>query len=148
MWPGEHPDDLRFKALKRPCCNGHAVARLGLIVHFMKFILVKIGPQFLDGVIVNYGRKKAETDNGGNSRRGFDKLDCIGWIEAREEIPGKQRFNEPPAVVEAEIIVAVGAVDLGVPENIVRAGRPADVIRPSSRARWLDLDGARAELNI
>jgi hypothetical protein len=60
----------------------------------------------------------------------------------------KQRFNEPPAFVEAEIVVAVGAVDLGVPENIVRSGRPADVIRPSSRARWLVLDGARAELNI
>jgi hypothetical protein len=60
----------------------------------------------------------------------------------------KMRFNEPPAVDEADIVVAVGAVDLGVPGNIVRSGRAADVIRPSSRAKWFDFDGARTELNV
>lgn len=60
----------------------------------------------------------------------------------------KERFNEPPAVVEAEIVVAVGAVDLGAPANIVRGGRPADLVRPGPRARWLALEAARTELNI
>ena len=58
------------------------------------------------------------------------------------------KFIEPPAALSADIVVAVGATDLGVPSNVVRAGRAGDVIRPDAGGAWFDLQGARGELNI
>jgi len=75
----------------------------------------------------------------------------IRVINGAESILGSLRakFIEPPALlVSAEIIVAVGATDLGVPSNVVRAGRAGDLIRPDASGTWFDLPGARAELNI
>ncbi len=58
------------------------------------------------------------------------------------------RFIEPPAAMQSDIVVAVGATNLGVPGNVVRSGRPGDVIRPDPAGEWYDLPGARAELGI
>jgi hypothetical protein len=58
------------------------------------------------------------------------------------------KFVEPPAAMHSDIVVAVGATDLGVPDNVVRSGRAGDVIRPDSAGEWYDLPGARAELGI
>lgn len=58
------------------------------------------------------------------------------------------RFIESPSVMQSDIVVAVGAVSLGVPGNVIRNGRPGDVIRPSPAGEWYDLPGARAELGI
>jgi len=58
------------------------------------------------------------------------------------------RFVEPPAAVQSDIVVAVGATDIGVPDNVVRSGRPGDVIRPQSTGEWYDLLGARTLLGI
>ncbi|MHC8350865.1 SIR2 family protein [Pseudomonas sp. RT4P38] len=58
------------------------------------------------------------------------------------------KFVEPPAVIQSDIVVAVGATDLGVPDNVVRSGRSGDVIRPNPAGEWYDLPGARAELGI
>ena len=58
------------------------------------------------------------------------------------------RFIEPPAAIQSDIVVAVGATNLGVPSNVVRNGRPGDVIRPNPVGEWYDLPGARAELGI
>jgi hypothetical protein len=71
-------------------------------------------------------------------------------VNGAESILGSVRakFIEPPAAVSADIVVAVGAIDLGVPNNVVRAGRAGDVIRPDTSGAWFDLSGARAELNI
>lgn len=60
----------------------------------------------------------------------------------------RAKFVEPPAAIQSDIVVAVGATDLGVPDNIVRSGRSGDVIRPNSAGEWYDLPGARAELGI
>lgn len=60
----------------------------------------------------------------------------------------RSRFSEPPAAIPADIVVAVGATDLGVPNNVVRDGRAGDVIRPKAGGAWFDLQGARAELDI
>ncbi|MBD9527825.1 SIR2 family protein [Paracoccus sp. PAR01] len=58
------------------------------------------------------------------------------------------RFVEPPAAMEADIVVAVGATDLGVPDNVIRSGRAGDLIRPDAGGEWYDLAGARAALGI
>tara|TARA_R110000868_G_scaffold375277_2_gene639789 strand:- start:1335 stop:2540 length:1206 start_codon:yes stop_codon:yes gene_type:complete len=58
------------------------------------------------------------------------------------------KFVEPPAAAQADITVAVGATDLGLPDNVVRSGRPGDVIRPDATGLWYDLHGAIAELGI
>jgi len=58
------------------------------------------------------------------------------------------RFVEAPAALTADIVVAVGAIVLGRPDNIVRDGRVGDFIRPKAGGERFDFDGARAELNI
>ena len=58
------------------------------------------------------------------------------------------KFIEPPAAMQSDIVVAVGATNLGVPNNVVRSGRTGDVIRPDPAGEWYDLPGARAVLGI
>lgn len=60
----------------------------------------------------------------------------------------KTKFIAPPAAVTSDVVVAVGATDLGLPGNVVRGGRSGDLIRPDAAGDWFDLNGARAELNI
>ena len=60
----------------------------------------------------------------------------------------RAKFVEPPAAMQSDIVVAVGAIDLGVPSNVVRSGRAGDVIRPDPAGEWYDFLGARAELGI
>jgi hypothetical protein len=57
-------------------------------------------------------------------------------------------FVEPPSAFAPEVVVAVGAVDLGVPANVVRSGRVDDIIRPGAGGKWLDLSSALEELEI
>ncbi|WP_029066185.1 SIR2 family protein [Labrenzia sp. DG1229] len=74
----------------------------------------------------------------------------IRVINGAESILGslRARFIEPPAAIAADIVVAVGATNLGVPSNVVRDGRASDVVRPRAAGIWMDLPSARAELNI
>lgn len=60
----------------------------------------------------------------------------------------RRKFVEPPAAAQFDIVVAVGAIDLGVPDNVVRGGRSGDVIRPDPSGEWYDLPSARMELGI
>ena len=60
----------------------------------------------------------------------------------------KARFLEPPAINFADIVVAVGATELPLHENIVRRGEVADIVRPAAGGLWVDLQGARQELGI
>ena len=60
----------------------------------------------------------------------------------------RSKFVEPPAAILSDIVVAVGASDLGVPDNVVRSGRTGDVIRPGPAGEWYDLPGARTALGI
>lgn len=60
----------------------------------------------------------------------------------------RSRFVEAPVVLTADVVVAVGATDLGLPGNVVRQGRVGDVIRPEAGGAWFDVAGARAELNL
>ena len=60
----------------------------------------------------------------------------------------RSKFVEPPAAMSADIVVAVGATDLGVPSDVVRTGREGDVIRPETGGLWFDVNTARVELKI
>jgi hypothetical protein len=60
----------------------------------------------------------------------------------------RARFIEAPTTITADVVVAVGATDLGLPGNFIRPGRAGDVVRPAARGLWFDVNGARAELNI
>ena len=74
----------------------------------------------------------------------------IRVINGAEAILGSLRtkFIEPPVTVTSDIVVAVGATDLGLPSNVIRGGRAGDLIRPAAAGDWFDVNGARAELNI
>jgi hypothetical protein len=60
----------------------------------------------------------------------------------------RDRFLEAPAVCSVDLVVAVGATDLGVPGNVVRAGRPGDIMRPAALAQWMDFQEARELLKL
>lgn len=58
------------------------------------------------------------------------------------------QFSEPPAPRAADLVVAVGAVDLVVPGNVIRGGTPGSIVRPAPSSRWLDSASARQLLGI
>ncbi len=60
----------------------------------------------------------------------------------------RESFVEAPAAPQADVIVAVGAVDVAVPGNFVRQGQPGNLVRPSPAGLWCDLQTARSELSI
>lgn len=59
-------------------------------------------------------------------------------------------YREPPSVVQSEIIVCAGALDLGVPAALIATGRDKSVVRPDSadQACWYTLDQAREEFGL
>jgi len=62
----------------------------------------------------------------------------------------RQRYDEPPATVQPDIVVCAGAMDLPVPGNLMRLGENQSVVRPleGGPARWLTFEQARGELEI
>ncbi len=60
----------------------------------------------------------------------------------------RANFGEAPVGSDEDIVVAVGAMDFGLPADIVREGRPGDIVRKQPVAPWLNFEQARAELGI
>ena len=60
----------------------------------------------------------------------------------------RTRFAEAPSIPSADLVVAVGATDLGLPGNIIPRTRKGDIIRSEATGRWLDVAAARQELQI
>lgn len=58
------------------------------------------------------------------------------------------RFIEAPAISAADVFVAVGAIDLGLPGHVVRPGTPGSVMRPAARGEWFTFERAQAELGL
>ena len=58
------------------------------------------------------------------------------------------RFEEAPSLQQPEITAAIGAQDLGLPGDIIRAGLPGDILRTAPASRWLDFDEARKALGL
>lgn len=59
-----------------------------------------------------------------------------------------QRFTEAPAVPTADIFVAAGSVDLGLPSHVVRPGTAGSVVRPGAGGKWLTMEQAQVELGV
>jgi hypothetical protein len=62
----------------------------------------------------------------------------------------RERYKEPPASRQPDIVVCAGAVDLRMPGTIISSGTGMSVVRPGPGAGpiWLTLEQARAELGI
>ena len=57
-----------------------------------------------------------------------------------------KRFIEAPAIPTADVFVAVGSADLGLPSHLVRPGTAGSVVRPGSGGRWFTIEQAQMEL--
>ncbi len=62
----------------------------------------------------------------------------------------KDRFGRPPAVKTPDVVVCAGAMELGVPANVVRSAAGQSIMGPSSGqgSTWMTLADARVELAI
>jgi hypothetical protein len=62
----------------------------------------------------------------------------------------KEKYKEPTALPQAEIVVCAGAFDYGTPARIIDSGRGASTVHPGSggMAKWLTLEQAKVELAI
>jgi hypothetical protein len=62
----------------------------------------------------------------------------------------RERYNEPPALDQPDVVVCAGALDLAVPGSLMSPGVGASIVRPSGGgpAHWMTLDQARGELSI
>ena len=58
------------------------------------------------------------------------------------------RFIEAPAASSADVFVAVGATDLGLPGHVVRPGTVGSIMRPAAGGQWLTFEQAQAELGV
>ena len=59
-----------------------------------------------------------------------------------------KRFIEAPAAPTADIVVAAGSMDLGLPAHLVRPGTAGSVVRPGAGGKWLTIEQAQAELGV
>lgn len=59
-----------------------------------------------------------------------------------------KRFVEAPAAPTADVFVAAGSIDLGLPGHLVRSGTAGSVVRPKTAGKWLTIEQAQLELGI
>jgi hypothetical protein len=62
----------------------------------------------------------------------------------------RQRYKEPPALPQPDLVVCAGSLDLNTPGTIVATGAGASIIRPApgGTAHWVTLQQARGDLSI
>ena len=62
----------------------------------------------------------------------------------------RERYNEPPALDQPDVVVCAGALDLAVPASLMSPGVGSSIVRPygGGTAHWMTLDQARGELAI
>lgn len=62
----------------------------------------------------------------------------------------RERYREPPAAVQPDVIVCAGALDLSVPGHLISSGAGSSVVRPAPGGGipWLTLDQARTEFHL
>jgi hypothetical protein len=62
----------------------------------------------------------------------------------------EDRFNEPPSVPKADIVICAGAIEQGVPGSIMGKGLPAGIVRSKggAKSRWITLEAAQGELAL
>jgi hypothetical protein len=62
----------------------------------------------------------------------------------------REKYKEPPAMNQPDVVVCAGAFDLAVPGRIIASGVGSSIVRPSAGgvARWITVEQARGELGI
>ena len=62
----------------------------------------------------------------------------------------RERYKEPPAACQPDVVVCAGALDIPVPGYLIASGVGASVVRPGAGGGmpWLTLEQARGELKI
>lgn len=62
----------------------------------------------------------------------------------------RERYREPPAARQPDMVVCAGALDIPVPGHLIASGAGASVVRPGAGGStpWLTIDQARGELHI
>ena len=62
----------------------------------------------------------------------------------------RERYVEPPAAVQADVVVCAGATDLGVPGHLVSRGFGASTVRPApgGTSKWVTLEAAKDEWHL
>lgn len=62
----------------------------------------------------------------------------------------RERYKEPPAMSQPDVIVCAGGLDLAIPGHLISSGAGASVVRPSpgGSTPWITLEQARGELTI
>jgi hypothetical protein len=62
----------------------------------------------------------------------------------------RERYKEPPAARQPDVVVCAGALDIPIPGHLIASGAGASVVRPSAGGGipWLTLEQARGELKI
>jgi hypothetical protein len=62
----------------------------------------------------------------------------------------KESYDEPPSILQPDIVICAGADNFGAPGRLVASGRGASIVRPAvgGSARWLTLHDARAEFAL
>jgi len=62
----------------------------------------------------------------------------------------RERYKEPPAVRQPDVIVCAGGLDIPTPGCLIASGAGASVVRPGAGGgtHWLTLEKARGELKI
>jgi hypothetical protein len=62
----------------------------------------------------------------------------------------RDRYVEPPAVTQPDVVVCAGALDVGVPGRVIATGHGASMVRPTpgGAVRWITLDTAVAEFHL
>ncbi len=62
----------------------------------------------------------------------------------------RERYKEPPAVRQPDVVICAGALDIPVPGHLIASGSGASVVRPGAGGGipWLTVEQARGELKI
>lgn len=98
----------------------------------MVHLLIRHAGGVVDGPYYDFNGQAVRVINGANA--------------ALSEI--RSRYVSAPSLKQADIVIAVGAYDSGLPGNFVRDGRVQDVIRPAAGGKWFDTAGGRDTLGI
>ncbi|MFN3946275.1 MAG: hypothetical protein ACK4K7_15230, partial [Allosphingosinicella sp.] len=62
----------------------------------------------------------------------------------------REAHKEPPNLVQPDIVLCAGAIDLGVPARLIATGKGASIVSPApgGGAKWLTRTDARTELGL
>jgi hypothetical protein len=62
----------------------------------------------------------------------------------------RERYKEPPAARQPDVVVCAGALDIPIPGRLIASGAGASVVRPGAGGGipWLTLEQARGEFKI